>query len=130
MSIEDVLNEMRGFADKGMVSVVCSDIMIEWADAIEAAMREPAAEVAEDRYSTPPGENDEITALLPVGTKLYALPLDAAGEIERLRELVESAYRDGWQDGCWRDPFENLELLDDWEQSATKAALAGKDPRD
>jgi hypothetical protein len=48
-------------------------------------------------------------------------------EIERLRELVESAYRDGWQDGSVRDPFGNVGSLDDWERSDTKAALAGKE---
>jgi hypothetical protein len=48
-------------------------------------------------------------------------------EIERLRELVESAYRDGWQDGSVRDPFGNVGSLDDWERSDTKATLAGKE---
>ena len=48
-------------------------------------------------------------------------------EIERLRELVESAYRDGWLDGSVRDPFGNVGPSDDWERSDTKVALAGKE---
>jgi septal ring factor EnvC (AmiA/AmiB activator) len=52
---------------------------------------------------------------------------DFRAEIERLRELVESAYRDGWQDGSVRDPFGNVGSLDDWERSDTKAALAGRE---
>ena len=44
-------------------------------------------------------------------------------EIERLRELVESAYRDGWLDGSVRDPFGNVGPSDDWERSDAKVAL-------
>jgi hypothetical protein len=45
-------------------------------------------------------------------------------KIEWLLELVESAYRDGWQDGSVRDPFGNVGSLDDWERSDTKSSLA------
>jgi hypothetical protein len=54
--------------------------------------------------------------------------VEQQSEIEWLRELVESAYRDGWQDGSVRDPFGNVGSLDDWERSDTKAVLAEYKP--
>jgi hypothetical protein len=53
--------------------------------------------------------------------------INLEAEIEQLKELVETAYRDGWQDGSVRDPFGNVGSLDDWERSDAKAALAGKE---
>jgi hypothetical protein len=66
-----------------------------WADALEAAMREPVAEIEPinrldgsivtycryDQYKLPPG------------TKLYTFPPDAAAEIERLHSDLETAER-------------------------------------
>jgi hypothetical protein len=46
-----------------------------------------------------------------------------AGEIKRLKALVESAYREGWHDGHWS---ELAEVDDLWPDSATRKALRGE----
>ena len=82
MNIEDVLREMREeFADDAPV--------MRWADAIEAAMREPVGEVG---YAWSPAPTSQaayygvpfvaVGGHVPPGTKLYALPPDAATEVK------------------------------------------------
>jgi hypothetical protein len=85
VTVEEVLREMRERLD----STGPYDPDVEaWADAIEAAMTQPAATVrgyymfpedAEPRFT----EIDKIN--LPEGTKLFAFPPDAQAEIERLK---------------------------------------------
>ncbi len=86
MTIAEVLREMRA----GLLPKKA------WADAIEAAMREPVAEVVpviisrRERYTEirPKGK----AATVP-GTKLYAFPPTARAEIERLREPVAETWQ-------------------------------------
>jgi hypothetical protein len=90
MSVQDVLREMRSVAasdwakEQGEV-----DDLNEWADTIEAAMREPVAEVVFVDFL----EDGAVRMIQPLakfgpGTKLYALPPDAAAEIERLQAVA------------------------------------------
>jgi hypothetical protein len=87
MTIDEVLREMRTNEMRGSRRIEVW-VLEQWADAIEAAMTQPAATVrgyymfpedAEPRFT----EIDKIN--LPEGTKLYALPPDAQAEIERLK---------------------------------------------
>jgi hypothetical protein len=87
MRTEDVIREMREIAavltyEHSEPYVVTSGEIKDWADALEAAMREPVATIieAEDgfRYC-------DWDSALETGTKLFAFPPDAAGEIEMLR---------------------------------------------
>jgi hypothetical protein len=69
---------------------------------------------------------------LPVGTKLYAFPPDAAGEIERLtevlRELGKPTYGTEWtQTGEERAEILGRHLFS--IQDKARAALAGKEPK-
>jgi len=76
LTITEVLREMREYgADGG--SGYNPDIVYVWADAIEAAMQTP---VAHSHRLLPEGGTKK--------TPLYALPPDAAGEIERLHEIM------------------------------------------
>ena len=103
MTIQDVLKEMREYgADGG--SGYNPDIVYVWADAIEAAMREPVAETWQaviDRIA-PVMEilSDHDEEMYPaeaalaldrarIRRELAALPPDAAGEITVLREDKE-----------------------------------------
>ena len=87
MKIQDVLREMRSCAasdwakEQGEV-----DDLNEWANAVEQAMREPAAELV--RTST---GSEWAFRLMdpPIGTKLFAFPPSAQAEIEQLREALE-----------------------------------------
>jgi hypothetical protein len=82
--IQEVLREMREWD---------SVASREWADAIEAAMREPVAEVIAYEGIKIVNARSAKLALLPLGTKLYALPPDQSAEIERLRADLETAER-------------------------------------
>jgi hypothetical protein len=84
MSIKEVLREMRNYTSPS------HPLQMAWADAIEAAMREPVAKVV----TTQTGP--EIVRLkdCPLGTRLYALPPDAQAEIERLKADAESCRKD------------------------------------
>jgi hypothetical protein len=90
--VERVINEMRRLKE----FVDCGDVvdpydLDEWADAIEAAMREPVAEVKScltlgvglDSYC-----QYDKSALEP-GTKLFALPPDAQDEIDLLYQVAQ-----------------------------------------
>ena len=70
-----------------------------WADTFEAAMQEKDADLNELRR-------------------------ECKAEIERLRELVQSAYIEGHGDG---NSDESLGFVGDWRDSTTRAALAGKE---
>jgi hypothetical protein len=73
IGVSDIIREMHRWAD-------CRDDsqQIEaWAAALEAAMREPVATA---------NKQGLVHEYFPRGTKLFALPPDAAGEIERLQE--------------------------------------------
>jgi hypothetical protein len=95
MKIQDVINEMRDYAEIRYAPPQ-SATLFRWADALEAAMREPVAQIMERRMGP---QYCEWDSSLDAGTKLYALPPDAAGEIERLRNLVDQAWDEGWESG-------------------------------
>ena len=80
MTIEEVLREMREWD---------SVASREWADAIEAAMREPKAYISHTSQGDVLDWEPQFDA--PSRTKLYALPPDAAGEIERLKAEVRGS---------------------------------------
>jgi hypothetical protein len=93
MTINEVIREMRE-------SVGTSVWTRRLADELEAAMREPVG-VVEDVIIGASGAfgDHEIRKSRrarwlknkpPVGTKLYAFPPDAAGEIEQLRDMEEA----------------------------------------
>ena len=83
MDIQDVLRDIRLYASR------CPEPYVRWADAIEAAMREPVAEVVGFDYYFGARAYMSVRSVkgkgyekFPPGTKLYALPPDAAGEIQ------------------------------------------------
>lgn len=98
MNIEDVLRAMRLYAEDDHYG---PDVG-RWLIAIEAAMREPVGEVgyswARSTTSQSAAHAYPLALLsdqhIPPGTKLYALPPDAAAEIERLRADAESCRKD------------------------------------
>jgi len=81
MNIQEVLFEMHEY-------LIPDSDPRRWADALEAAMREPVAEYT----ALPDGLEWRFRPQIfdpPVGTKLYCLPPDAAGEIERLKSSLQ-----------------------------------------
>ena len=62
-----------------------------WADALEAAMREPALTLTDGMVA----EWSANFRPPPIGTKFYTFPPDAAGEIERLNGLLLRAVEKG-----------------------------------
>ena len=85
--IQEVLREMRLYAEDDHYG---PDVG-RWLIAIEAAMREPAAELV--RTST---GSEWAFRLMdpPIDTKLFAFPPDAAGEIKKITEAHEDALLD------------------------------------
>ena len=85
--IQKMLREMRLYADENNYG---PDVG-RWLIAIEAAMREPAAELV--RTST---GSEWAFRLMdpPIDTKLFAFPPDAAGEIKKITEAHEDALLD------------------------------------
>jgi hypothetical protein len=60
-----------------------------WADALEAAMREPVAEVIDTPYGPAmTGRHMLNIEALPPGTNLYAMPPDQSAEIKRLHGMI------------------------------------------
>ena len=84
MRIDEALSTLRSIADRLHASGCHwrSERIIESADAIEAAMREPVCTVDDLQFMNLHG-----TELEP-GTKLFTFPPDAAGEIERLTKIA------------------------------------------
>jgi hypothetical protein len=84
---EKIIREMRGWEYESY------KVIAKWADALEQAMLEPVAEVYESADSVCGERGTEIDWIgsrrCDPGTKLYALPPDAAGEIENLRFIVK-----------------------------------------
>ena len=139
MTIEEALKQMREWD---------SVASREWADAIEAAMWEPVAEVV--RFAESWGYEYPVLRLVvdakmpPIGTKLFTFPPDAAGEIERLKADFEAACEDrantyarlaGAQAeierlrGLLFDVLATKQIspLPMWLRGEIKAALAGKE---
>jgi hypothetical protein len=95
MNVQDVLREMREWADRDYPQIGA------WADALEEAMREPVAWVYPEQFWDHLQEVNAATAYRLPGnpeegrTPLFEFPLDAAGEIERLqacfRQLLNEA---------------------------------------
>jgi hypothetical protein len=138
MTPSEVTREMREYAEHLRHEPI-ADPLRRWADALEQAMREPVGHRGE--YG---GVLNERGVALPLDTKLYALPPDAAGEIERLDGLcvqvidlmkkkdaeierlkkLLARWRNCWEDGAsesWCNPH-GSGLID-----ATDAALAKED---
>ena len=89
---EEIIREMREYAEHlrslGASRAVFAVSFCRWADALEAAMREPVAEYT----ALPDGLEWRFRPQIfdpPVGTKLYAFPPDAEEEIERLRDRLK-----------------------------------------
>ena len=94
---KEIIREMRKFvADRSLNerTTFLGGVVKEWAESIEAAMREPVAEVR-----SLPGDICALDRNLPVGTPLFALPPDAAGEIERLTKRLNVAEMDRFEQG-------------------------------
>jgi hypothetical protein len=101
---EEILREMREAGNEpqgyGEHAVTCDDVF-RWADGIEASMQWPVAEVYESADSVCGERGTEIDWIgsrrCDPGTKLYALPPDAATvirlEVEHSRMLVEEIER-------------------------------------
>ena len=74
-----------------------------------------------DNDSTRDEDLDYIAAMHPKTT------LGLIAEVRRLRELVESAYREGWHEMEFRDSYgdarEVPQLNFDWQESASRKAL-------
>jgi hypothetical protein len=96
MSIQEVIREMREYAEHlrslGTSRAVFAVSFCRWADALEVSMREPVGHRGE--YG---GVLNERGVALPLDTKLYAFPPDAATvirlEVEHSRMLVEEIER-------------------------------------
>ena len=132
MTIDEVLQNLRDCD-----YVECKD----WADAIEAAMREQVAEVRHANGTTFCVFDPDLSH----GTKLYALPPDAQAEllslteqlaerdaeIERLQEDKERLRDriDGWHQSIREKDAEIERLLGHLSAVAAEAALAGKEDR-
>jgi hypothetical protein len=87
-----------------------------WADALEAAMREPVAEVIDTPYGPAmTGRHMLNIEDLPPGTKLYTVPPDQSAEIERLHGVIERAGK------AWL----SLEPPVPWEGDVADAMAAG-----
>ena len=122
MDIQDVLREIREAESHNEWNPrVPSEVLLpaakikRWRETIEAAMREPVAEVVHENGL--PYGGIRMTKAFNPGTKFYTFPPDAAGEIQRLKALLETGreiveqYAPGFE--LW------LEEVD--------AALAGKE---
>jgi hypothetical protein len=101
-----IIEEMRERYSKDPLGYAKAN---EWADALEAEMREPVAE----RVLTERGlEWEWYWQDPPVGTKLYTFPPDAAAVIEQLREDAEAG--NAWEQqllGCDRELTEAYEEI-------------------
>ena len=53
-------------------------------------------------------------------------PVATKAEIERLKALVKSAYKEGWMDGSFNGRDWDNTVEEDWVKSDTKAALGEK----
>jgi len=131
MNIQDVLREMRE-----VDAVAPSDDVACWADALEAAMREPVAWCFTDVNGKPkeltdsPDYRDEQDKR--IYTPLYALPPDAAGEIEReemakmrligqCADQLEEIERLEKERDLWREEARRLcENTEHWRQEVDK----------
>jgi hypothetical protein len=119
----DVIREMRQEFRTNMdgEAIVGVKRIRGWADGIEASMQWPVAEVYASADSVCGERGTEIDWIgsrrCDPGTKLYCLPPEAAGEIERLKVLL-SHWHQCWLDDC--DP--DSEVLID-----TLVALAKED---
>ena len=111
--IQEVLREMRPFAR------MMGEPVPQWADAIEAAMREPVAYLMEHKES--PHLAKSLRFSLPewhitwTPNPLFTFPPDAAGEIERLHEVIDRA-ANAWM---------SLEPQVAWEGDVADAMAAG-----
>lgn len=80
--------------------------MLAYARAIEAKVlekmkqQEPVAEVKENPYC-PEGHSDELTEYLPVGTKLYAAPLQQ--DVNQQLIAKAKAVVERWDTPLWKD---------------------------
>ena len=72
MDIQEVLKEMRDIADDKWEGVAPAVTIERWADAIEAAMREPKAYISHTSQGDVLDWKPQFDA--PSITKLYALP--------------------------------------------------------
>jgi len=75
MTADKALREMRERATWHPLDFNPDDLL-RWADALEAAMREPVAEIRKSSHDTWCAFDPD----LPPGTNLYAFPPDAAAE--------------------------------------------------
>jgi FtsZ-binding cell division protein ZapB len=94
-SINNIIREMRAAFEgakaetDSLYALAIAKDANRWADALEAAMREPVAVVARNDSGQIRLVGSDWLAFnisAHVGTRFYALPPDAAAEIERLRE--------------------------------------------
>ena len=116
MNNEDVVREMRKVA--ATLDDSPQGYIEGWASTIEAAMRGPVAEFISTFVS---GEWKGAIRVrwignpIPPGTKLYALPPDAAGEIERLRKALTAITQPifGPNPGMKRVEIANAALAED-----------------
>jgi len=110
MTIAQIVNEMREYSDPH------SDPW-RWADTLEAAMREPVATVVKNDSGQIRLVGKDWLALdlsAHVGTNLYEIPPDAAAEIERLREALQSLRSDlrepaEREDGLFRHFYDRVQ---------------------
>ena len=82
MTPSEVLREMRSFAR------MMGEPVPQWADAIEAAMREPVAEVSDTQSRKILWETYAHAERHQPGTKLFAFPPDAQAELLSLTEQL------------------------------------------
>ena len=110
MDIQDVLRDIRLYASR------CPEPYVRWADAIEAAMTQPVAEVVHQNGL--PYGGIRMTKAFSPGTKFYTFPPDAAGEIQPDWDKLEACQQ------SLREHMAEIERLREVLMNLTRECLA------